>query len=252
MLDVSALQNLDPSTEPLHKYRTYQYLAREGEEQRRVHKILEGWALRYKLLPDGRRQISAVFLPGDCCDILWITHQRAASHVMAVTLVTTTSLAVNTLQARRRTDPAFEDWLWNEAALMSEIQAEWIVSLGRMRAIEKLGHLMCELFLRLKAVGRTNGDRCWMPLTQVEIGDLTGLTPVHVNRTLQEMRAAGLLELHAKWLRIPDLNKLRKMSLVYDEYVRMLSRPKLRDAWRHPATSNGGLRPVEAFDTVRC
>jgi len=250
MQDATAIlrPNLALIEEPARKYRPSQYLAREGEEQFRIHRILDGWALRYKLLPDGRRQIAALFLPGDCCDILWISNGRAASHVLALTPVTTAPIPIGSLRARARIDAALEEWLWTEATAMSEIQTEWIINLGRKRAVEKLAHVLCEIFLRLRAVGKTEGDRCWMPLTQAELGDLTGLTPVHVNRTLQDMRAAGLLDLRGKWLWIPDLDQLRRLSLFYDEYARILSRPKLGNAERQPAQPPLAERPGRPTD----
>lgn len=95
---------------------------------------------------------------------------------------------------------------------MIERQANWLVTLGRKTALERVAHLLLELFERLRRSGLTYGLQCAMPLTQMEIADMTGLTPVHVNRTLQTMRMRGLVELQSKWLRIPDLSALREAA----------------------------------------
>ncbi len=92
------------------------------------------------------------------------------------------------------------------------IQREWTVNLGQRTAIERVGHLFCELFLRLRCVGLTEGDSCALPLTQVELADALGLSNVHVNRTLQELRRAGLIVLKGGRLTIPDFAALQKAS----------------------------------------
>jgi len=98
---------------------------------------------------------------------------------------------------------------WKALAGMIERQTNWLVSLGRMTALERIAHLLLELFDRMRQAGLAYGQQCAMPLTQIEIADMTGLTPVHVNRTLQSLRARELIELQSKWLRIPELSALR-------------------------------------------
>ena len=93
-----------------------------------------------------------------------------------------------------------------------ERQSNWLVSLGRKTAVERLAHLLLELFERMRRAGVAYGQQCALPLTQTDIADATGLTAVHVNRTLQSMRSKGVLELHSKWLRIPDLGALRDLA----------------------------------------
>ncbi|HKT75478.1 MAG TPA: helix-turn-helix domain-containing protein, partial [Sphingobium sp.] len=101
---------------------------------------------------------------------------------------------------------------WRKLGDVIERQTNWLVTLGRKTALERLAHLLLELFERMRLSGLAYGQQCAMPLTQMEIADLTGLTPVHVNRTLQSMRARGLVELQSKWLRIPDLPALRNAA----------------------------------------
>lgn len=203
----------------LHYIRAHQSLAREGELQHHVHIISEGWACRYKLLPDGRRQITALFLPGDYCELGWTCDPAASQHIVALTNVRTVRLPCRELRQRAANDPQVNDFLWHDARISADLQTEWIVNLGRKSALEKLSHLFCELHYRLKAAKLTCGDQCAMPLTQLDLADITGLTPVHVNRTLQEMRTLGLIELRSRWLRIPDLKRLRQVALFDGRYL---------------------------------
>lgn len=187
--------------------------------QHHVHLINEGWACRYKLLPDGRRQITALFLPGDYCELGWTCDPAASQHVVALTNVRTIRLPCRELKQRAANDSQVYDLLWNDTRISADLQTEWIVNLGRKSALEKLSHLFCELYYRLKAAKLTCGDQCAMPLTQLDLADITGLTPVHVNRTLQEMRTLELIELRSRWLRIPDLNRLRQIALFDGRYL---------------------------------
>ena len=101
------------------------------------------------------------------------------------------------------------------------IEREWIVNLGQRTAVERVGHLFCELFLRLKAITLTDGDSCELPLTQAELAETTGLSTVHINRTLQELRAQNLIILRRRRLTIPDLDRLKRASLFSPNYLHL-------------------------------
>lgn len=111
--------------------------------------------------------------------------------------------------------------LWWDTLVSVAIQREWTVNLGQRTAIERLGHLFCELFVRLRGIGLTDGDSCPLPLTQVELADAMGLSNVHINRTLQELRRAGLVVFKGKRLTIPDLAALQKVSLFNPNYLHL-------------------------------
>ncbi|WP_030541123.1 MULTISPECIES: Crp/Fnr family transcriptional regulator [Sphingobium] len=190
-------------------FRPHQFLAREDEKPVAIFRIDEGWACRYRLLPDGRRQITALYLPGDYCDPHWALGGKPSQPIVALTNVRATRLPCVPPSA---TSGEGQQAFWRSLSDMIERQTNWLVTLGRKTALEKVAHLLLELFERLRMSGLTYGQQCAMPLTQMEIADLTGLTPVHVNRTLQVMRTRGLVELQAKWLRIPDLRALRQAA----------------------------------------
>ncbi|HEX8842043.1 MAG TPA: helix-turn-helix domain-containing protein, partial [Sphingomicrobium sp.] len=117
--------------------------------------------------------------------------------------------------------PRITQALWWHELVTTAIQREWTVNLGQRSAYERLGHLLVELYLRLKTVGRAQDGRCDFPLTQNDLADATGLTAVHVNRTLQELRRDGLIELERKQLRILDLERLKDVSMFNPNYLHL-------------------------------
>ena len=197
------------ASEDLVFFRPHQFLTRENERPDALFDIVEGWACRHRLLSDGRRQITALYLPGDLCDPLWSLTSTCNEPVVALT----------NIRATRRTLNVADGYILDRQKGFStrlaesvERQSNWLVSLGRKTAVERLAHLLLERFGRMRRAGLAYGQQCALPLTQMDIADATGLTAVHVNRTLQSMRSKGVLELHSKWLRIPDLGALRDLA----------------------------------------
>jgi CRP-like cAMP-binding protein len=175
--------------------------------------IEEGWVARYRLLPYGRRQITALFLPGEFCDLTWLQAAEPDQSVTALTLVNARCVATDSLLEQCDAKPSLRAAVWKEMCRGAARQSDWIVNLGRKKAIERVCHLFCELYYRLEQARFTFNGQCAMPLTQVDLADITGLTPVHVNRTLQELRSKKLIDLRSKWLRILDLDALRTVGL---------------------------------------
>lgn len=203
------------------RYGPREDIVREGERPRNVSLLLSGWACRYKELEDGRRQIVAFFLPGDLCDLNVYILQEMDHSMAAMTAVTIAELPHGVLEDVTLRHPRIAQALWWEALVNIAIQREWTVSLGQRTAFERLAHLLCELFLRLRTVGLAPGPTCDMPLTQVDLADATGLSAVHANRTLQELRAAGLIVLKGRQLTVPDLDALKRAALFNANYLHL-------------------------------
>lgn len=194
-------------------------VVRDGDQPRHVNLILEGWACRYKQLEDGRRQVISIFLPGDMCDphvfvLKNMDHSLGTLTSCLIAEVSEPSIREITAESRK-----IEEAFWWEMLVSAAIQREWTVSLGQRLATERLGHLFCELFMRLDAVGLTNGTSCEFPITQADLGDAMGLSTVHINRTLKELRAAGLIRLRGRQLTIPDFPALCGASLFDPSYL---------------------------------
>lgn len=193
-------------------------LVREGDAPRTLRLILSGWACRYKSLPDGRRQYVGILLPGDFCqlDVCRMDHS-----VGAITPVTYTKIAPASLERIIAARPRIGQALKWQGLVSASIQREWLLSVGQRSARERVAHLLVELFLRLRAIDLADGDSCDFPITQSDLAEATGLTPVHVNRTLQDLRREGLVELAQKRLAIPDLAALKRAALFKPDYLHL-------------------------------
>ncbi len=196
-------------------------LVSEGDRPRYVHLVLDGWACRYKSLPDGKRQIVSIFVPGDFCDINVYILKTMDHSIGALTRLKVAMITPEEMNALTEGRPRVTQALWWHELVTTAIQREWTVNLGQRSAYERLGHLLVELYLRLKTVGRAEDGRCDFPLTQNDLADATGLTAVHVNRTLQELRHDGLIELERKQLRILDLERLKDASMFNPNYLHL-------------------------------
>lgn len=193
----------------------------EGDTPRHVHLVLDGWACRYKQLPDGKRQIVSIFVPGDFCDVNVYILRHMDHSIGAITrlkVATITPEEMNNLTAQR---PRITQALWWHELVTAAIQREWTLNLGQRSAYERLAHLLIELYLRLQTVGRAHDGRCDFPLTQNDLADATGLTSVHVNRTLQELRRDRLIDLERKQLQILDMERMIDSSMFNPNYLHL-------------------------------
>jgi CRP-like cAMP-binding protein len=195
------------------QFKRHEHLARQGEAPRCVFRVEEGWACRYRTLSGGRRQITALFLPGEYCEPQWLLGETAAEPIMGLTAVRAKSMA---LAALATSGGARNDGMTAMlAATLRALsrQAEWIVALGRKSAAERLCAFFADIHERLDRGGRLIDPRsCIMPITQVDLADVVGLTPVHVNRVLRQLRQDGLIELEGRVLRISDPARLERVG----------------------------------------
>ena len=196
-------------------------LIREGDRPRSVFLILSGWACRYKTLPDGRCQIVALVLPGDLCD-LHVHALRTMDHsVGAITPLQAAEIGGDEFEQLLQDHPRIAQALYWDELVKIAIQREWTVNLGQRSAYERIAHLLCECHLRLRAVGLAQEHSCPFPLTQADLADATGLTTVHVNRTLQELRKDGVIELYGRKLHVPNLQRLKSAALFNANYLHL-------------------------------
>ncbi|MFY8194112.1 MAG: Crp/Fnr family transcriptional regulator, partial [Novosphingobium sp.] len=207
----------------------------EGDCPRAVRVMLDGWACRYKELPDGRRQILAFFVPGDLCDSAVFLLDQMDHSIAAITPVTIAEITPDIFTRMTRESPELADALALSELVTVAIQREWTLGLGQRTARERVSHLLCELHARLEAVGLGNDGECDMPLTQADIGSATGLTPIHVNRVLQDLRREGIIDLARRRLRIRRPGVLGETAMFDPTYLH-LRRPPLVVARPAPAT----------------
>src|SRR3954453_11314589 len=214
----NALQSITGTIKTLD---AHQDIAREGDRPSACCLILEGFAYRYKLTETGKRQILSFHIPGDTPDLQSLhldvmdhsLSSLSASKVMFIPHETVCDLV--------RQCPRIGDAFWRETLIDAAVFREWIMNLGRREAYGRMAHLLCEFYVRLRAVGLTNGDACEFPITQAELADATGLSAVHVNRTLQELRGEGLITLRAGSLAVLDWDRLREAGEFDPTYLHL-------------------------------
>lgn len=214
--DVAALVG---ATGPSRTVRGRYDLIREGDKPGPVLVVLDGWACRYKVLRDGERQITAFMLPGDFCD-LHVAELDAMDHsIGAVSDCHVASIPRDAMDALLGVSPALTHALWRSQLVDEAVMRAWIVGIGRREGLERVAHLMLELYARMRAVGLAAEGGCAMPLTQAVLADALGLTPVHVNRVLRTLRERGVMELGSGTLSIVRPAELARIAGFDDNYL---------------------------------
>jgi CRP-like cAMP-binding protein len=183
-------------------------LVRQGDRPKECCLLVEGFLCRYKMLGRGQRQIVSFHIPGDMPDL-----QSLHLHTMDHSLSTLTRArvafipheALNDVIRRR---PSIAAALWRDTLVDASIFREWIAGIGRRGAHERIAHVICELYMRLKAVGLAGDNSFELVLTQVEIADALGLSSVHVNRVLQDLRRDGLVASQGRRVTFRDWDEL--------------------------------------------
>jgi CRP-like cAMP-binding protein len=196
-------------------------LVREGDTPRVIRMVLDGWACRTRTLEDGRQQVVGLFLPGDLCDLNVYILREMDHTITALSPVTVAEVTREAFDEAMLGHPRLLHAIWWESLVTTAIQREWIVNLGARDAFERMMHLFCETFIRMRAAGLTSGASCAFPLTQVVMADVTGLSFVHVNRTLQSIRETGLVELSDRILTIPNLGAAMSAALFNPAYLHL-------------------------------
>ena len=203
-----------------HQVEAHRDIVREGDAPEDVHLVLDGFACRYKILADGSRSIFAHLVPGDFCD-LNIFILREMDHTIA-TLSACKMVKIPRERILEMADrPAIAPALWWTTLVDEATLREWLVNLGNRRAEVRMAHLQCELHLRLKSVGLADGGEFSLPLTQAELADTMGMTPVHMNRSLQALRDQNLMTRKNKHIVIPDIDRLREMAQFNPNYLHL-------------------------------
>lgn len=201
-------------------------LIREGDQPDNVHLIVEGFACRYKLLPDGGRQIMAYLVPGDICDLHVAILGEMDHAIGSLSACKVAELPRQTIEELTSKHVRITRALWWATLVDEATLREWITNLGRRPADKRLAHLFCELLIRLQSVGLASENSYEFPVTQGELADTLGLTPVHVNRTLQELRSNDLIAFNGKELTIKDVGRLKAFADFDPNYLHLKKRER--------------------------
>ena len=199
--DVRAIEAAMPTR---RKYAAKQDLIREGDRPGPVFVVLEGWACRYKILPNGSRQILGFLMPGDSCDLHIHVPAEMDHGIQTVTAAVVATIEGAQMDALMEARPAVAKAMYAAQLIDEGLMRAWITSMGRRASIERVAHLLCELYLRARNIGLTQDDQLTLPLSQVMLADSLGMTPVHLNRVLKELREQGAVTLERGSLRLQD------------------------------------------------
>lgn len=242
-LEPADMATLERLTVNPRSYRAGQDLIREGDRPDFVFLLIEGWAYRYKILPSGRRQILAYLLPGDFCDIHIYVLKHMDHSIALLNDAKVVPVPATDMLALMDEHPQIERALWWATLVDEAILREWLTSLGQRDAFPRIAHILVELWLRMRAIGLAEDDRFSLPLTQTDLGDALGLTPVHVNRTLQRLRAEGLITLERKQLTLHDPKRLMAISEFEPNYLHLDFNGGGAPRWRGHRQGNEPAQP---------
>ncbi len=219
--DTAALERI---TSRPRRYNPRQDLIREGDETGPMFVILDGWACRYKILPSGTRQIMAFLMPGDACDLHIKLLAEMDHGIQALTPAMVARVSQDDMQEIMQNHRSIALAMYSAQLVDEAIMRAWIVSMGRRSSVERLAHLMCELYLRGQTIGLTQDGELAMPLSQIVLADALGMTPVHINRVLKELRLDGTMSLTRGSVTIMDPQKLAQIAGFDENYLHRRTR----------------------------
>jgi CRP-like cAMP-binding protein len=201
--------------------RAGQDIVREGDRPSQCCLLLEGFAYRYKLLEEGRRQIFSFHIPGDMPDLLSL-HLSVMDHNLGTLSPGRVAFIPHSaLRALTQCHPGIGEAFWRDTLVDAAVFREWMVGIGRRSAYTRIAHLLCEMFRRMQAVGLAQGDVVEIPLTQEVVADALGLSTVHVNRVLQALRGEGLITWQGRVLTVEDWEGLRRAGEFDPAYLHL-------------------------------
>jgi CRP-like cAMP-binding protein len=201
-------------------------IVREGDRPNRSTLVIEGFSVRYRVLSDGQRQITSIHIPGDFVDLHSFVLKEMDHSVGALSHCRVITFPHANLTRITERFPHLTRVLWLMTLLDASIHREWIVGMGRRSAAEQMSHLICELYTRLNVTGQTQDGSFYLPITQPELGDALGLSAVHVNRVLQELRSESLFTWQGQTVRILDWPRLQQRADFDPRYLHLTSEPR--------------------------
>ena len=187
-------------------------LVREGELPTECCLLLSGFVCRHKSTSGGARQIVSFHFPGDILDLQHLKLPRADHNVEATTRAEVAWISKDRINRILRSHPVLADALWRDALIDASIFREWVLNVGRRDARSRVAHMLCEFAARREAAGLGSPERFELPMTQEQIADATGMTIVHVNRTLKALTDEGAISRDGREVRISDWARMQRIA----------------------------------------
>ena len=187
--------------------------------------VVAGIVGRFDQTREGARQITALHIPGDMCDLHSVVQPVPTSALQALSVATIVRVPHASIRLIAAEYPAVAEAFWRDCEVDAAILAEWVVNVGRRNGRTRIAHLLCEMATRLADKPTGNDFVFDFPVTQMQLADATAMTAVHVNRTLQTLRADGLIEWHQRIIRVPDWSALAALAEFDSAYLQTRCKP---------------------------
>jgi len=198
-----------------------QEVTHQGDRPARCTLVLGGFLYTHKMVSSARRQITSFVIPGDLVDLQALYHHAIDYNLTALGSAVVAFLPHAALKDVLDRSPQLAQVFWRETFIEAAIFREWVTNVGRRDSIARVAHLICELAARLQAVDLAR-DLCFtIPLTQAELADACGISSVHANRVVQELRRLGLVEWDSKQVRIRNWSGLARLGDFSADYLQL-------------------------------
>lgn len=194
---------------------------RLGETTNRSCLVADGLVGRFSQAADGARQITALHIAGDMADLHSAALPTAASALQALTDTIILRVPHDAIHRTAQEFPRLAQAFWRDCVVDAANLSEWALNLGRRPALARIAHLLIEMAIRYFMIGRLHGNSYRFPATQIQLGDVSGLTSVHVNRMLRALRDAGVASIQSQSVRINDWSGLCAAASYDPQYMQV-------------------------------
>lgn len=205
----SALLALNGQTEEFSAHTDF---VRRGVPINRSCLVVDGLVGRFGQRKDGARQITCLYIPGDMADLPSVVSQNSAWGLSALADTTILHLAHVDLRGLAARHPGIAEAFWRDCVADGSIFSEWVVNVGRRRSVSRVAHLFCEMAIRCERADRGDRGSFRLPITQNYLGEATGMTTIHLNRTLRELRERSVVILNSGTVTVLDWKQLVKIG----------------------------------------
>jgi CRP-like cAMP-binding protein len=197
-----------------------------GYSTSRCTLVLDGFLYSHKPVAGSRRQITSFFVPGDVVDLPALYLPRVDHTIATLGPAVLAFVPHAALKEALDGSSTLAQAFWRETLMQAAIFQEWVVNLGRRDAFARLAHIICELTVRLQSVGLARDFSFSIPWTQMDVADACGISNVHANRVIQELRHLELVEWNSRRLKIQDWNALTRLADFNDDYLQCYAIPE--------------------------
>ena len=199
------------------------HVARQGDSLSTCSVVLDGLLCRYRTLAAGQRQIFSFHYPGDMTGIETLRFHEVDHNICTLSECRIAIIPHPVLERAMNEFPSLASAFWKIVLMEGAVFREWLAGIGRRTALQGLAHLFCEIYVRMKAMRLTTGTSFHLPLTQTDLADALGLSLVHVNRMLGELRRAGLLDVRHHRITVGNWQELQILADFDPAYLRLRS-----------------------------